>query len=78
MSYEYKPPAYAELNRTAQMINGERVEVLVHGDEEWYAGTVIRARKMWVSLDDYPWYSGFIADENSIKDWRRPSASAAR
>lgn len=53
------------------MIDNQKVEVLLHGDSDWYPGIVIKARKMWVQLDatKYP-YGEFIADENSIKEWR--------
>lgn len=52
---------------TTNMTDGERVEVLLGGDDEWYAGTVIKARKMWVQLDD----DRAIADEGNIRQWRR-------
>ena len=52
------------------MRNGRLVEVKLHGDKwRWYLGKVIKARKMWVEMRNYP-YGPFIADENSIKAWR--------
>jgi hypothetical protein len=64
----------SEMSTTRDMIDGERVEVQRSGDDEWYAGTVIRAHKMWVEMDAYnagrgP-EPGHIADENDIWDWR--------
>lgn len=51
------------------MTEGQRVEVRLHGDDEWYGGTVLdRPRKQWVQLDDYP--GGLIADENNIAECR--------
>ena len=53
------------------MRNGRIVQVQLHGDNRWYPGKVIKAKKMWVDLyaSHYPGGS-FIADENSIKKWR--------
>lgn len=49
-----------------EMIEGETVEVRLHGNDTWKIGIVLdRPRKMWVQLD------GMIADENSIAEWRR-------
>ena len=50
------------------MRDGQRVRVKLHGDDEWFTGTVIKARKMWVELEDYG--SKFIADESNIIEWR--------
>lgn len=48
---------------------GQHVEILLHGDEQWYHGIVLdRPRKMWVQLTDYP--GGLIADSNNIDEWR--------
>lgn len=52
-----------------EMKDGERVEVKLSGDDEWYCGTVIKARKMWVELSNY--HRPMIADENNIVEWRR-------
>jgi hypothetical protein len=49
------------------MQEGQRVEVRLHGDDDWHKGTVLdRPRKMWVKLDHPPEH---IADENSIAEW---------
>lgn len=51
------------------MVNDQRVKVLLHGDEQWYNGTVTKARKMWITIDEEenPW--GICADEHNIRDW---------
>lgn len=68
---EPKPPEGAKMDEP-EMVNGARVEVRLHGDDDWYAGEVIKARKQWVQLDHYPFSKSgeFIADENSIAEWR--------
>ncbi len=48
------------------MENGDKVRVKLAGDETWYNGIVIKARKQWVELFDYPFDERFIADENNI------------
>lgn len=50
-----------------EMHDGDRVEVKLAGDDSWYRGTVIKARKMWVELDDYG--RPMIADESNIVEW---------
>lgn len=51
--------------------DGQRVEVRLHGDEEWYPGTVIKARKQWVQLDPERYPDGeFVTDEGQIAEWR--------
>lgn len=63
-------PQMGELpGREVEMENDQRVEVLLHGDDTWYTGTVIKARKQWVQLEGSPG-GAFIADECSIKEWR--------
>lgn len=53
------------------MKQGQRVEVKLHGDDAWYPGEVIKAKKMWVQLDSGTHPAGeFIADECSISEWR--------
>jgi hypothetical protein len=56
------------------MVPGERVEVRLHGDSNWYAGTVAdRPRKMWVDLDENPFGRDYVftADEGCIAEWRQ-------
>lgn len=64
----------SEMSTTRDMIDGERVEVQRCGDDEWYVGTVIKARKMWVEMDAYDAgrgpEPGHIAAEQDIWDWR--------
>jgi len=53
------------------MQDGQCVDVRLHGDEQWYAGEVTKARKMWVAVaacSAFP--DGYIADENSIAEVR--------
>ena len=54
---------------------GDHVEVVLHGlPDESFSGTVLdRPRKLWVKLDDPPFQSVAIADENSIEKWRHLS-----
>lgn len=54
------------------LLDGRRVEVLLHGDDTWYLGVVVKGRKMWVELDakSYPNGGYLIADENNIREWR--------
>lgn len=51
------------------MIDGSQVKFKLHTDPNWYFGTVINARKMWVERSD-----GFVADEASISEWARLKA----
>ncbi len=57
-----------------EMINGETVWVWLGDDlshlDGPYRGEVIKARKQWVQLHDYP-VRGFIADEGQIYQWTR-------
>lgn len=52
---------------------GDRVAVKLSGDRQWYMGSVINAKKMWVDMD-----CGGIAGENNILEVRRvePGESA--
>lgn len=59
------------------MTEGQIVEVRLHGDQTWYQGTVINARKMWVEIEGFPDANGQIVDggkrvmdESSIAEWR--------
>lgn len=55
------------------MVDGQAVEVMLNGDDEWRPGVVVNARKMWVELpNERAWTGGecMIADENSIAQWR--------
>lgn len=57
----------------AEMIEGQRVVVKLHGDETEYFGTVLnRPRKMWVLLDacEISPNGEFVADEANIVEWR--------
>lgn len=57
-----------------EMLEGQRVEVRLHGDDQWYHGIVLeKPRKMWVQLEDYG--QPMIADENNIVEWRPERAS---
>lgn len=51
------------------MVDGARVVVTLADEGEWYAGTVIKSRKMWTKLDAYCGYD-MIADESNISDWK--------
>jgi hypothetical protein len=51
------------------MVDGQHVEVLL-SDDTWHRGVVIKARKMWVQLDQSSTEYPFIADESCIKEWR--------
>ena len=54
-----------------EMKDGQRVDVRLHGDDQWYAGEVTKARKMWVAIDPCQTFpEGCIADECSIDEWR--------
>lgn len=57
-----------------EMHDGLRVAVRLHGDDRWFHGVVVRARKQWVELSDFVDSSGkavpFIADENNIAEWK--------
>ena len=47
--------------------DGDLVKLKLAGDDYIFTGEVIKAKKLWVQLDDY--YGGdFIADENNIKE----------
>lgn len=50
-----------------EMKDGMQVQVMLAGEvsPKWYKGTVVKARKMWVELEDES-----IADENNIIDWK--------
>lgn len=50
-----------------EMHDGMRVRVLIAGDPDRRIGTVTKARKMWVELDDK--MPPYIADENNITEW---------
>lgn len=52
----------------AEMIDGQHVTVRLGGDDTWYHGIVIRARKREVDLHDYG--HAFVADETNIVEWR--------
>lgn len=69
MYQAFKSRLLSELRGTSEeMKDGQRVSVRLAGDEAWYVGTVIKARKMWVKLDDYG--REMIADESNIEQWR--------
>ncbi len=56
------------------MKDNQKVRVQLAGDDAWYSGVVINARKEWVELSDYPHPLAapcpLIADESNIIDWR--------
>jgi sRNA-binding protein len=50
--------------------DGDRVKVKLGGCDEWFKGTVIRARKQEVELDPHEYTYPKIADETNIIDIR--------
>lgn len=54
------------------MKDGMRVQVRLIGEDAniWHNGVVIKARKKWVELDADDKLSPFIADENTIVEWK--------
>lgn len=64
--YPHSERAY--MLRKNDMEADAQVEVRLHGDDRWYHGTVIKARKQWVQLSNYK--GPMIADENNIAEWR--------
>jgi hypothetical protein len=61
-----------------EMKDGQRVQVRLYGDEDWYTGVVIKARKQWVQIENWPHDSrGFIADECNIVEWRPAEEGSA-
>jgi len=50
--------------------DGDRVKVKLGGCDEWFTGTVIRARKQEVELDPHEYTYPKIADETNIVDIR--------
>jgi hypothetical protein len=61
-----------------EMIKGEEVLVKLYGDNHIYYGRVLRPKKMEVELPEYNirnhtnFEPNFVADENSIEEWKRP------
>lgn len=55
-----------------EMRDGAAVMVRLGGEEAgvWHRGTVVRARKQWVQLDDADEFAPFIADECNIVEWK--------
>lgn len=66
-------PERHEDRPTVVYTEGDRVAVKLSGDRQWYMGSVVNAKKMWVAMD-----CGGIADENNILDVQRvePGESA--
>jgi len=48
------------------IVDGDRVEVKLGGCDEWFKGTVIRARKQEIELDQHEYIYPKIADETNI------------
>ena len=59
-----------EWRKKQPISNGDRVEVKLGGCDEWFKGTVIRARKQEVELDPHEYTYPKIADETNIVDIR--------
>lgn len=59
-----------EWRKKQQISDGDRVEVKLGGCDEWFKGTVIRARKQEVELDPHEYTYPKIADETNIIDIR--------
>lgn len=52
-----------------EMKDGQEVEVLLHRNKRWFVGRVIRARRMWVEIEDY-YGAPHITVEEEIERWR--------
>lgn len=59
-----------EWRKKQPISNGDKVEVKLGGCDEWFKGTVIRARKQEVELDPHDYTYPKIADETNIVDIR--------
>lgn len=52
------------------MRNKMRVMVQMVGDDRWFFGIVVSARKKLIKVENGPW-AGMIADPTSYFAWRR-------
>jgi hypothetical protein len=50
--------------------DGQRVEVQIYGNYEWYPGTVFKDHETWINLDLRTHGIGHVVDETNVREWR--------